>query len=234
MATTRASRARACSSTSADRGMPGASTLGMRIRSIAFVLGSLALSACDSSGSAAADESKATTSGGNAIDGTWDVTAAGIGTLGVSEMTIKGGDIRGVLVNDDEGLDLGDSCTLTKSRDLFKFTVSGDKLTGTITHERAFSSPACGDAQSEAATVSATRKHAAKNAQGATVLEGEWVVKVEGRSPLAVAVTGLAGKAWDQAAKAKGDAPALTTLVTNGEANTTADDTRLSFAARKR
>lgn len=170
--------------------------------------------------------------GTSAIDGTWDISAAGPDAIGPSEMTIQGNHVTGTIVNGDEGTVYSETCSLAKSRMTFDVTVTGDRLTAKFTQQRTYTGSCADDTFRRDGKLEATRTHDAKNANGATVVEGQWQILAEDTPKAAVSVTGLVAKAWDNAKKS--GVPVLTSNVDGSRATTTTDFDTLAFAARKR
>ena len=163
------------------------------------------------------------------LDGTWDITSAGRGNIGPSEMTISNGVVEGFIASSTEGKDsLG--CTKVKDRGEFKLTFTGNALSGTITEVRELEGgPGCADRnRSKVHPISGTRKNAGSG------LTGEWEVTFDDSLPFIVVVDGLTAKAWDKKDKSEGREPAANATVAGDSATVTADDRDHNFAARRR
>ncbi len=163
------------------------------------------------------------------IDGTWDITAAGSGDIGPSEMTIANGTVTGFIADRDEGKE-SDGCTNLKYRAEFRLTFEGNALSGTITSVRAYEGGAqCTEMnRNDVTPMSGSRTNAGSG------LSGDWEVTVGGEAPFVVAVDGLTAKAWDKKAKANGKEPTVNVSVAGGNATVTDTKKTFSLAARKR
>lgn len=163
------------------------------------------------------------------LDGAWDITTAGRGQIGPSEMTISNGVVEGFIPSSTEGKDsLG--CTKVKDRAEFKLTFAGNALSGTITEVRELEGGAeCANRNKSTVTpVSGTRQNAGSG------LSGEWEVTVGKAEPFIVVVDGLTAKAWDKKRKSDGNEASANATVAGDSATVTADDRDFTFAARRR
>ena len=163
------------------------------------------------------------------LDGTWDITSAGRGSIGPSEMTISNGVVDGFVASPGEGEE-SSGCTKVKDRGAFKLTFEGNALSGTIDVVREYEGGAeCTSMnRTDVSPVTGTRKNAGSG------LSGEWEVTVGKNKPFIVVVDGLTAKAWDKARKADADEAAVTATVAGASATVAADDRDFSFAARRR
>lgn len=178
-----------------------------------------------SSGSNGNGSGSGTTAG---LDGAWDITAAGDGNIGPSEMTIANGVVTGVITSAGEGKTSGD-CTKLKDRAEFKLTFEGNALSGTITEIREYEGgDTCPGNKNEITPITGSRTNAGSG------LTGEWEVKVGDDPAFIVDIDGLTAKAWDKKAKADGDEATVNASVAGGNATVSATRDELSFAARKR
>jgi hypothetical protein len=139
-------------------------------------------------------------------DGTYDITTAGAGAIGPSEMTVAGSSATAFVAQAAEGhpSDLG--CIRTTDRTTFTLEAKGDSVRGTLTVDKAFTGNGCPDETTRAHTFSGTR-----SAGGPDGLQGSWLV------------TGL-----------DVDPVTLSVAAANGVVSITSTRADMSFAARKR
>src|SRR4051812_47836542 len=98
---------------------------------LALALGLASLS-CGSGGGGTGSSSSGSGSTA-ALDGVWEITAAGHSAIGPSEMTISSGTVTGVIVEQDEGKGFRPGCTHVRARSEFSLRFEGNTLSGTIT-----------------------------------------------------------------------------------------------------
>lgn len=175
-----------------------------------------------------------TASGQAALDGTWDITAAGGDAIGPSSMTINGSTIDGELSEtDDSYVDgQGQPCTSTTDTE-FSIAVQGENATATFTFVSKFSSADCGDASTTTSTITATRESGSET--GDTVYDGKWTIFNSDNEPFAaVTILNLVVSAWENAQKEASEPPVLKAVIANGATNAATTKKDLTFAARKR
>lgn len=198
------------------------------VLTLAAALSSTVLLSCSGGGGSTAGTGASAASG---LDGQWDITAAGDGAIGPSEMTNGGGVYRGVITDDKEVVPVGEGCTRTKDRTEWQITIEGNALSGTFTEIREYTGtgPNCPTSRPpELTTITGTRAGAGSG------LDGEWEARIGDGQPFVVSVSGLTAKGWDKEAKAKGREPSVQVTVAGGNVTVTSTDDDLQFAARRR
>jgi hypothetical protein len=169
-----------------------------------------------------------------ALDGTWDITTAGTGNIGPSQMTAQAGTVTGAIVDEYEGQpDPGmPSCTYSAYRVEFTFNVQGNALNATFNNKREYSSPSCPKPDDSSSTLTCTRTRVA--AASDTDMNGDWDCTAQDNPTFTVTVDGLAAQGWDKTDKAAGKPASVSVAIANGVATVSATNSDFKFAAKKR
>jgi hypothetical protein len=139
-------------------------------------------------------------------DGTYDITAAGAGAIGPSEMTIAGSTATGFVAQPTEGQQDDYGCTHVTDRTAFSLTAQGASVQGSLTVKKAFTGDGCPDPSTRTIAFSGAR-----SAAGPDGLQGSWNVTGLDNQPVT-----------------------LTVSATNGIVSISSSRTDMSLAARKR
>lgn len=204
------------------------------MRSSLFIIASFVLVACSggttssSSGSGGAQQS--------ALDGTWDITAAGPDAIGTSSMTISGSTINGSIGTDDNDAISNDGTTCAgHTENKFQITLNGDTASALFTFTTTYSPSSCSEPSNSTSTLTASRA-AGSNPGTGTAFDGKWVINDADNKPFAaVTILNLVVQAWENAEDRDSNrAPTLTAQIANGASTTQTNDRDLTFAARRR